>query len=87
MRLPTWEELESVDEQLDVLEWPLDETIFVAGPPGSGKTVLAVRRAQMVAEGQGDCIWESLVGYVAKQPPAGADFTSKTTEMGLTRRF
>ena len=56
MRLPTWEELESVDEQLDVLEWPLDETIFVAGPPGSGKTVLAVRRAQMVAEGEPDTV-------------------------------
>ena len=50
MRLPTWEELESVEEQLDVLEWPLDEPLFVAGPPGSGKTVLAVRRAQMTAE-------------------------------------
>ena len=56
MRLPTWEDLESVDEQLDVLEWPLDETLFVAGPPGSGKTVLAVRRAQMVAEGEPDTV-------------------------------
>lgn len=50
MRLPTWEELQSVEEQLDVLEWPLDKPLFVAGPPGSGKTVLAVRRAQMIAE-------------------------------------
>ena len=50
MRLPTWEELESVDEQLDVLEHPLDEPLFVAGPPGSGKTVLATTRAQAVAE-------------------------------------
>ena len=56
MRLPTWEDLESVDEQLDVLEWPLDETLFVAGPPGSGKTVLAVRRAQMVAEDESDTV-------------------------------
>ena len=56
MRLPTWEELESVDEQLDVLEWPLDETLLVAGPPGSGKTVLAVCRAQMIAEGEPDTI-------------------------------
>ena len=56
MRLPTWEDLESVDEQLDVLEWPLDEMLFVAGPPGSGKTVLAVRRAQMVAEGEPDTV-------------------------------
>ena len=50
MRLPTWEELEGVEEQLDVLEWPLNKPLFVAGPPGSGKTVLAVRRAQMIAE-------------------------------------
>ena len=50
MRLPTWEELESVEEQLDVLEWPLDKPLFVAGPPGSGKTVLAVHRAQMIAK-------------------------------------
>ena len=50
MRLPTWEEMESVDEQLDVLEHPLDEPLFVAGPPGSGKTVLATTRAQAVAE-------------------------------------
>ncbi len=56
MRLPTWEDLESVDEQLDVLEWPLDEALFVAGPPGSGKTVLAVRRAQMVAESEPDAV-------------------------------
>ena len=50
MRLPTWEELERVDEQLDVLEHPLDEPLFVAGPPGSGKTVLATTRAQAIAE-------------------------------------
>ena len=50
MRLPTWEELESVAEQLEVRECPLDEPLFVAGPPGSGKTVLAVHRAQAIAE-------------------------------------
>ena len=50
MRLPTWEELERVDEQLNVLEHPLNEPLFVAGPPGSGKTVLATTRAQAVAE-------------------------------------
>ena len=52
MRLPTWEELEDVEEQLDVLERRLDKPLFVAGPPGSGKTVLALRRAQMVAGSQ-----------------------------------
>ena len=49
MRLPTWDELQSVPEQRDVLEYPLDRSLFVAGPPGSGKTVLAVQRAEMAA--------------------------------------
>ncbi len=49
MRLPTWEELSSVEEQLEVLEYPLDQSLFVVGPPGSGKTVLAIQRAQMAA--------------------------------------
>ena len=52
MRLPTWEELESVEEQLEVLEHPLDQSLFVVGPPGSGKTILAVYRARMVAEAE-----------------------------------
>ena len=49
MRLPTWDEIQNVSEQRDVLEYPLDRSLFVAGPPGSGKTVLAVYRAQMAA--------------------------------------
>ena len=50
MRLPTYDELASEDEQLEVLEYPLDGSLFVVGPPGSGKTVLAVQRADMVSE-------------------------------------
>ena len=50
MRLPTWDELVAEPEQLDVLERPLDQSLFVAGPPGSGKTVLAIRRAQLAAQ-------------------------------------
>ena len=50
MRLPTYDELASVEEQLEVLEYPLDQPLFVVGPPGSGKTVLAIQRARMVAE-------------------------------------
>ena len=53
MRLPTYDELASEDEQLTVLEHPLDKSLFVVGPPGSGKTVLAVQRAGMVAKGMG----------------------------------
>ncbi len=49
MRLPTYEELANVEEQLEVLEYPLDESLFVVGPPGSGKTVLAVQRAETVS--------------------------------------
>ena len=50
MRLPTWDELSSDEEQLDVLEAPLDQPLFVVGPPGSGKTSLAVWRGDALAE-------------------------------------
>ena len=65
MRLPTWDEIQNVSEQRDVLEYPLDRSLFVAGPPGSGKTVLAVYRAQMAAalaadEGEP---WVAIVTY------------------------
>ena len=50
MRLPTYEEIARDEEQLDVYETPFDESLFVVGPPGSGKTVLAVHRAKMLAE-------------------------------------
>jgi superfamily I DNA/RNA helicase len=48
MHLPTYDEL--IPEQLDVLDVPLNQSLFVVGPPGSGKTVLAVRRALMLSE-------------------------------------
>ncbi len=44
MRLPTYDEL--IEEQRDVMDVPLDQDLFVAGPPGSGKTILAVERAR-----------------------------------------
>lgn len=49
MQLPKWRELKAQPEQLEVLEHPLDEPLFVVGPPGSGKTVLALQRAQLAA--------------------------------------
>lgn len=50
VRLPTWNELSSDEEQLEVLEAPLDQALFVIGPPGSGKTSLAVWRGEALAE-------------------------------------
>ena len=64
MRLPTYDELASVEEQLQVLERPLDRSLFVAGPPGSGKTVLALQRAQMLAESQSE-----VIGAFPPRPP------------------
>ena len=49
MRLPTYDEIKRVEKQLEVFEFPFDQSLFVAGPPGSGKTVLAVQRAEMLA--------------------------------------
>ena len=46
----TWNELAAQPEQLEVLEYPIDRSLFVVGPPGSGKTVLAVRRASVAAQ-------------------------------------
>jgi superfamily I DNA/RNA helicase len=50
MRLPTWDEL--VPAQRGILAHPLDEPLFVVGPPGSGKTILAVRRAQDIVRAE-----------------------------------
>ena len=49
VRLPTYDEVARVPEQLDVYEARFDESLFVAGPPGSGKTVLAIHRARLIA--------------------------------------
>lgn len=50
MNLPTWGQLDQ--SQRDVLDCQLDRSLFVVGPPGSGKTVLAVRRASMLDEAE-----------------------------------
>jgi len=50
VRLPTWDEISKQEDQLDVLEYPPDRSLFVVGPPGSGKTILALRRGQMIAD-------------------------------------
>ena len=53
MHLPTYDELKRDSGQLEVLDWPLNQSLFVVGPPGSGKTVLAIRRAEMASQETG----------------------------------
>lgn len=48
MRLPKLDDL--VDEQMVVYEHDPDQQLFVAGPPGSGKTTLAVLRASFLRD-------------------------------------
>ena len=49
LRLPTYDEVARVPQQLDVYETRFDKSLFVVGPPGSGKTVLAIHRARLMA--------------------------------------
>lgn len=48
MKFPSWDDLTANESQRNVLEVPLNQSLFVVGPPGSGKTVLAIRRAKMM---------------------------------------
>src|SRR6476620_344263 len=36
------------EEQDDVLDLPLDSSVIVTGPPGTGKTIIAIWRANML---------------------------------------
>lgn len=47
MKLPALNDL--IPEQKNVYLHPADQSLFVAGPPGSGKTTVAVYRAQFLA--------------------------------------
>lgn len=94
MRLPTWEELERVEEQLDILEHPLNEPLFVAGPPGSGKTVLAVRRAQMAAESERSTVTltynrmlRRLMSLLDERDSAAAGMVVKTMQSYIWRDY
>lgn len=48
MRLPTYQELSK--EQLEIYNLPLEGSYLVSGPPGTGKTVMALHRAQILEE-------------------------------------
>ena len=48
LRLPTYEDLSK--EQDEILDLPLDANHIIVGPPGTGKTVMAIHRARMLHE-------------------------------------
>ena len=48
MKLPTYDRLSR--EQLDALNIPLDDSCLITGPPGSGKTVIAIHRANEASQ-------------------------------------
>ena len=50
MKLPTYDEISRDESQLYVFEYPTDSSLFVIGPPGSGKTTLALQRAEIIAK-------------------------------------
>ena len=50
MRLPTYDEVSRNEDQLDVYETPSNKSVFVVGPPGSGKTVLALHRSMILVK-------------------------------------
>src|SRR4051812_29930502 len=46
LQLPDFNALS--EEQDDVLDLPLDKSVIVTGPPGTGKTIIAIWRAHML---------------------------------------
>lgn len=48
MRLPSYQDL--TKQQDKILQIPLDQSCLITGPPGSGKTVMALYRARRLAE-------------------------------------
>ena len=84
MRLPTYQEIARDEKQLEVYETRLGESLFVVGPPGSGKTVLAVHRAQMLAKAKKPAV---LITYNRMLRRLIAQLTEKRVEARTMHSF
>ena len=79
LRLPSsdWDvDEESMDDdQLDLIERTLDKSMLVAGCAGSGKSVIAMHKAEQIAHQGGDVILiaytKSLTGFMSIGKPIG----------------
>lgn len=79
MKLPALDDL--IEEQWTVYDHPNDAKLFVAGPPGSGKTSLVVMRARfLVNQGLSVVVVtrNRMLAALAKHLGAGASFRSTT---------
>lgn len=72
MRLPTYQELDK--EQDKIYNLPLDESHIVTGPPGTGKTVMALYRAKMYEDSGAPCRILMLSRLLSDYVSAEVDF-------------
>jgi len=87
MNLPSLDDFLRYEDQWKVYVHPSDRHLFVAGPPGSGKTSLAVERARkLVNEGQTVCLITKGRLLVAFAGHLGDERVTNTTMHKLVSR-
>jgi len=66
VRLPDYSDLSEEQDSI-YLDAPMDGTVFVTGPPGTGKTVIAFYRADVLAEKDPDSVTVAMYNRVLNQ--------------------
>lgn len=87
MQLPKLDDL--LEDQMQIYEHPHDSNLLVAGPPGSGKTTLAVMRANFIRNTGSEVVVISrnklLVGLAAQL--GGDGFVAKTMHQFVSKHY